>query len=46
MPGPLVGLRVIELAGAQAMIYLVVGSLVLTLVMFGAMQYWRAAKPA
>jgi MFS transporter, FHS family, Na+ dependent glucose transporter 1 len=37
--------HVIELAGAQAMIYLVFGSLVCTLVMFGAMQYWRAAKP-
>jgi len=36
--------HVIELAGAQAMIYLVCGSLVCTLVMFGAMQYWRGAK--
>jgi MFS transporter, FHS family, Na+ dependent glucose transporter 1 len=35
--------HVIELAGAQAMIYLVSGSLVCTLVMFGAMQYWRAS---
>ena len=33
-------------SGAQAMIYLVFGSLVCTLVMFGAMQYWRAARHA
>ena len=38
--------HVIEQAGAQAMIYLVAGSLVCTLVMFGAMQYWRAARHA
>jgi FHS family Na+ dependent glucose MFS transporter 1 len=35
--------HVIELAGAQAMVYLVFGSLVCTLVMFGAMLRWRAA---
>ncbi len=38
--------RVIEQAGAQAMVYLVCGSLICTLVMFGAMQYWRAARRA
>jgi len=37
--------HMIEQAGAQAVIYLVAGSLVCTLVMFGAMQYWRAARP-
>jgi FHS family Na+ dependent glucose MFS transporter 1 len=38
--------HVIEQAGAQAMIYLVAASLVATLIMFGAMQYWRGARPA
>ena len=39
--------QVIERAGAQAMLYLVLGSVAGTLLAFGAMQYWRraAARP-
>ena len=42
---PAVSGRVIEAAGAPAVLVLVFGSLILTLAMFGAMLYWRAARP-
>jgi FHS family Na+ dependent glucose MFS transporter 1 len=42
---PAVSGQVIERAGAPAVLVLVFGSLVLTLVMFGAMLYWRGARP-
>ncbi len=35
--------QVIERAGAQAMLYLVLGGVMGTLLAFGAMQYWRRA---
>ena len=41
---PAVSGRVIEAAGAPAVLVLVFGSLVLTLAAFGAMLYWRSAR--
>ena len=42
---PAVSGQVIDWAGPQAMVYLVLGSLLCCLAAFGAMLYWRRARP-